>query len=49
MPAQSPDYFEHDADIGIIGRGATVEQAFEAAARAVLALSQIGYVSQRLQ
>jgi SHS2 domain-containing protein len=38
MPAQSPDYFEHDADIGIIGRGATVEQAFEAAARAVFGI-----------
>lgn len=31
-------YFEHDADVGIIGRGATVEQAFEAAARAVFAI-----------
>ena len=31
----SPGYFEHDADIGIIGQGTTVEQAFEAAAEAV--------------
>ncbi|HXV12496.1 MAG TPA: archease [Burkholderiales bacterium] len=31
-------YFDHDADIGIIGRGATVEEAFEAAARATFAL-----------
>jgi len=38
MLAQSPRYFEHDADIGIIGRGATVEQAFEAAAQAVFAI-----------
>src|SRR6476661_7658015 len=38
MPTQSPPYFEHDADIGIIGRGATVEQAFEAAAQAVFAI-----------
>jgi SHS2 domain-containing protein len=38
MRAQSPTYFEHDADIGIIGRGATVEQAFEAAAQAVFGI-----------
>ncbi|SFN24075.1 SHS2 domain-containing protein [Nitrosospira briensis] len=38
MPTQSPTYFEHDADIGIIGRGATVEQAFEAAAQAVFGI-----------
>lgn len=38
MPAQAPLYFEHDADIGIIGRGTTVEQAFEAAAQAVFAI-----------
>ena len=31
-------YFEHDADIGIVGRGATLEQAFEAAAHAVFAI-----------
>lgn len=31
-------YFEHDADIGIIGRGSTIEQAFEAAAQAVFAI-----------
>lgn len=31
-------YFEHDADVGIIGRGSTVEQAFEAAAKAVFAI-----------
>ena len=28
------DYFEHGADIGVIGRGATVEEAFERAAAA---------------
>ena len=38
MPAQAPLYFEHDADIGIIGCGTTVEQAFEAAAQAVFAI-----------
>jgi SHS2 domain-containing protein len=38
MPIQSPPYFEHDADIGVIGRGATVAQAFEAAAQAVFAI-----------
>lgn len=31
-------YFEHDADIGIIGRGSTIEQAFEAAAYAMFAI-----------
>jgi SHS2 domain-containing protein len=31
-------YFEHDADVGVIGRGATLEEAFEAAARATFAI-----------
>jgi SHS2 domain-containing protein len=31
-------YFEHDADVGVVGRGETPERAFEAAARAVFAL-----------
>jgi SHS2 domain-containing protein len=31
-------YFEHGADIGLIGRGASVERAFEAAARAMFAI-----------
>jgi len=31
-------YFEHDADIGVVGRGATVEEAFESAARAVFSV-----------
>lgn len=40
MPADAAcgrdfDYFAHDADTGIIGRGRSVEEAFEAAARAV--------------
>ncbi|MEK6685491.1 MAG: archease, partial [Pseudomonadota bacterium] len=34
----SSSYFEHDADMGIIGRGMTVEQSFEAAAQAVFAI-----------
>jgi SHS2 domain-containing protein len=34
----SRGYFEHDADIGIIGWGMTVEQAFEGAAQAVFAI-----------
>ncbi len=38
MTTQPQSYFEHDADIGVIGRGATVEQAFEAAAQAVFAI-----------
>lgn len=35
---QGVDYFDHDADIGIVGRGATLEAAFAAAARAVFML-----------
>ena len=35
---QARGYFEHDADMGIIGWGATVEQAFEAAAEAVFGI-----------
>jgi len=31
-------YFEHDADVGVVGRGETPERAFEAAARGVFAL-----------
>ena len=31
-------YFEHGADMGIVGRGASVEQAFEHAAKAVFAI-----------
>ena len=31
-------YFDHDADVGIIGRGPTVESAFEAAAAATFGL-----------
>lgn len=38
MPAESPRYFEHDADIGIVGRGSTIEQAFETGAQAVFAI-----------
>ena len=34
----SSAYFEHDADIGIIGRGLSIEQSFEAAAHAVFAI-----------
>ena len=32
------DYFEHDADIGVVGRGATLEEAFESAAAATFAI-----------
>ena len=35
---KSFDYFDHDADIGVVGRGATIEQAFEAAAEAMFAV-----------
>jgi protein archease len=31
-------YFEHDADVGIVGRGATLEQAFVSGAEAVFSL-----------
>ena len=31
-------YFEHDADVGVIGRGHTLEEAFKAAARATFAI-----------
>ena len=34
----SYEYFEHDADIGVVGRGATVERAFESAAEAMFAV-----------
>jgi SHS2 domain-containing protein len=36
--ANSADYFEHAADIGLIGRGPSVEAAFEGAARAMFAV-----------
>lgn len=39
--AAQPDhyaYFEHDADIGVIGRGASVTQALESAAAATFAI-----------
>lgn len=46
MGAPTYDYFEHDADIGVIGRGRTVTEAFESAARAMFAimtdLTQVG-------
>ena len=31
-------YFEHDADVGIIGRGTTMEESFVSAARAMFAI-----------
>lgn len=41
-PAIRPDaahaYFDHDADVGVIGRGATLEEAFESAARGTFAI-----------
>ena len=38
MSAEPYDYFDHDADIGIVGHGDTLEHAFEAAARAMFAI-----------
>src|SRR5690349_14744639 len=35
---QPASYFEHDADIGVVGRGRTIDQAFEAAAQAVFGI-----------
>lgn len=32
------DYFDHDADVGVVGRGRTLEQACEGAAAATFAL-----------
>lgn len=37
-PGETVAYFEHDADIGIVGRGPTVERALEAAAQAAFAI-----------
>ncbi len=38
-------YFEHDADMGIIGRGARIEEAFEHAASAMFAaMTDLGKV-----
>lgn len=38
MATVSYGYFDHDADIGIIGRGDTLEHAFESAAQAMFAI-----------
>ena len=32
------DYFEHDADIGVVGRGVTLEESFESAAAATFGI-----------
>lgn len=37
-PGAGYAYFDHDADVGVIGRGATLEEAFESAARATFAI-----------
>jgi SHS2 domain-containing protein len=37
MPGEE-DYFEHGADIGVIGRGASIEEAFEHAAASMFAI-----------
>lgn len=38
MTITDDNYFDHDADTGIIGRGATMEDSFEQAAQAMFAL-----------
>ena len=41
-------YFDHDADMGIVGRGACIEEAFENAAAAVFAMmTELGQVELR--
>jgi len=38
MATERYEYYEHDADMGVIGRGATLEEAFESAAAGVFAI-----------
>ena len=38
MPTIDENYFDHDADIGIIGRGNSLEECFVGAAKAMFAL-----------
>lgn len=38
-PGGDAGYFDHDADVGVVGRGASMEAAFVAAARAAFALT----------
>jgi SHS2 domain-containing protein len=43
------DFFEHDADIGITGRGGSIEEAFENAARAMFSvIAPPGAISAQL-
>lgn len=37
-PAAQSSYFEHDADIGVVGRGATLEAAFARTAEAMFGI-----------
>jgi len=48
--ARETAYFEHDADVGIIGRGPTIEDALVAAAEAMFAIMvNLGEVRPREQ
>lgn len=48
LSAETFDYFEHGADVGVVGRGASLEQAFVSAAQAVFALmTELGAVQRR--
>ena len=38
MAAARYEYYEHDADVGVMGRGATVEEAFESAAAGMFSI-----------
>jgi len=47
-PNGSYSYFEHQADMGIVGRGSTMEEAFSQAARAMFNLMvEVGQVQPR--
>jgi len=48
MPA-AHDYFEHGADIGVEGRGATVEEAFVQAAQATFGIMSDGAAARPRQ
>ena len=48
MPAP-PEYFEHGADIGVVGRGASVEEALEHAAASMFAIMADPATVQPLQ
>lgn len=49
-PRESQAYFEHDADVGIIGRGPTLERCLESAAEAAFAImADLSAISPELE